>query len=183
MAEIAKGAGLSRALLYVYFNDKDDIHMALCVRALSRLAQFMQEECDKHERGIDQVRATGEAYYRFYRDELDLFNILSLRLGKLNEVEINPADVTPLMQEMQDIEDQIMNRMAQAVINGIEDKTVDKTKVTDPLQTAMFLRGSLHGVILLQGTAGSKLFDWRNLERDALIGYGMNTILDSLAAQ
>lgn len=181
MDEIAKGARLSRPLLYVYFKDKDDIHMGLCVRALQTLARYMIEERSHYDRGIDQVHATGEAYYRFYREEADLFNVLTLRLGKLNEVDIDPDDVTPLMMEMQTIEDGIMSGMAEAIQTGIKDKTIDKSKIQDPLQTAMFLRGSVHGVIMLQDAAGSKLFDRTGLERKALIDYGIRSLTNSLA--
>ncbi|GAA5315509.1 MAG: TetR/AcrR family transcriptional regulator [Candidatus Pelagadaptatus aseana] len=181
MDDIARDAGLSRSLLYVYFKDKDDIHMGLCVRAGQTLARFMAEEIDQHERGIDRVKATGQAYYRFYRQEPGLFSILSMRLGKQSETVGEPENITPLMLQMQEVEEQIMTLMVSAIESGLKDHSVDRNKISDSLQTAMFLRGSLHGVIMLTDVAGSNLFDRVGLVREALIDYGLDTITESLA--
>ena len=183
MDDIAKGAGLSRSLLYVYFRDKDDIHMGLCLRAAESILAYKQEEQAKHTLGIDKVQATGQAYYRFYRENPRYFTLLSMRLGKSTEISIAPEDHTETQLAMQVMEDKIMQMMVGAIVTGLEDGSISKDKVSDPLQTAMFLRGSLHGIILLQDAAGSQLFDRAGLEREPLIHYSITMITQSLAAE
>ena len=50
MEQVARKARLSRALLYVYFTDKDDLLFALCEQALRRLAAAELERLGKTER-------------------------------------------------------------------------------------------------------------------------------------
>ena len=62
-----------------------------------------------------------------------------------------------------------MATLVEILEEGLKDGTIDKNKVQNPLQTAMFLRGSLQGVIMLQDTTGSNLFDRAALDREELI--------------
>ena len=170
MDDIAKQAKLSRSLIYVYFKDKDDVHMGLCLRAGYTLLTIKSSMMAESRTGIEKIRASGDAYYAFYKDHPKLFTILTKRLT-MQETEITPGDETPAMIEMAGVEDQIMQQMVEAILLGVEDGTIAKDKIVDPLLTAMFLRGALFGVISLQDASGSRLFDRRGLDREELINY------------
>ena len=62
MDQIARSARLSRALLYVYFRDKDDVLLALSAQALAALARRFSAAAASHVLGIDKVTAIGRAY-------------------------------------------------------------------------------------------------------------------------
>ena len=183
MDEIAKKAKLSRSLIYVYFKDKIAVHMGLCLRAGQALLRYQEEGMAQCKTGIEKVYATGEAYYAFYREEPNLFKIMSMKLGMLEEMQPAPGNETPYQLEMQKFEDQIMHQMVLAIESGLADGTIDKAKVNSPLQTAMFMRGSLHGVIQLQDSTGSRLFDRVDLDREGLIKYSHNLITATLAVE
>ena len=181
MDDIAGAAKLSRTLLYVYFKDKDDIQMALALRAAEVLYAKMQSFVEPALSGIEAIAALGEAYYQFYQCDYEHFQFLCMRMAMYTPKKRRNAKLTPTMQAMTAVEDQIMGFMADAVVRGIEDGTVNPEKVDTPLQTAMYLRGSLHGVIMLQDMTGSSLFDRANLDREELIRYAMLIAVEELA--
>ena len=183
MDDIARAAQLSRGLLYVYFKDKDDIQMGLSVIAGETLFQRMQQALATTGTGIEAINALGEAYYQFYLQDHDHFQCLCMRMGMVNPKPANQENPTSTLLEMMAVEDKLMALMSSAVEQGLEDGTIDPDKVESPLQTAMFLRGSLHGVIMLQDSAGSSLFDRTVLDREELIRYAMRIASDELRAK
>ncbi|MCK5791436.1 MAG: TetR family transcriptional regulator [Alcanivorax sp.] len=183
MDDIARAAQLSRGLLYVYFKDKDDIQMGLSVIAGETLFQRMQQALATTGTGIEAINALGEAYYQFYLQDHDHFQCLCMRMGMVNPKPANQENPTSTLLEMMAVEDKLMALMSSAVEQGLEDGTIDPDKVESPLQTAMFLRGSLHGVIMLQDSAGSSLFDRTALDREELIRYAMRIASDELRAK
>src|SRR5512137_1414718 len=65
MDQVARRARLSRALLYVYFTDKSDLHMALVERSLEALHdRFVAAQKGRLD-GIAEVEAIGRAYLAF----------------------------------------------------------------------------------------------------------------------
>ena len=69
MDRVAKSARLSRALLYVYFRDKNDLLHAITERALIDLRERFVEAAAAHAKGIDKVQAIGRAYVLFQQEK------------------------------------------------------------------------------------------------------------------
>lgn len=180
MEDIAKRAKASRALIYVYFKDKTDIHAALCVRASNLYMSVLQEQLIGCETGLEKVHAGGEAYYLFYKQAPLLFKMMSMKYGMLDVNATDVDDMTPYEIEMLELEDSVMESLVSMIDEGLADGTIDKKKVQSPLQTAMFLRGSLQGVIMLQDSTGSNLFDRAGLDREELIKYAQNFVRDAV---
>ena len=65
MDQVARRARLSRALLYVYFKDKSDLHMALVERSLEALHERFVAARQGRTNGIAEVEAIGRAYLAF----------------------------------------------------------------------------------------------------------------------
>ena len=65
MDSVAKHARLSRALVYVYFKDKRDLHFAIAGRALELLLTRFEEAAARCKSGLDKVEAIGRAYIAF----------------------------------------------------------------------------------------------------------------------
>jgi AcrR family transcriptional regulator len=68
MDQVARDARLSRGLLYVYFQDKNDLVAGLCERALVGLHERFAALVDDAGSGLDQVVAMGRAYVAFAAD-------------------------------------------------------------------------------------------------------------------
>lgn len=74
MDHVARRARLSRALLYVYFRDKDDLLFAISSLALEELRRRFETAVAGHTLGLDQVEAIGRAYVQFQRDVPHLYD-------------------------------------------------------------------------------------------------------------
>ena len=68
MDQVARTARLSRALLYVYFKDKEDLLFALTSRALEELRRRFEQAVEGHSLGLDQISAMGRAYVLFQQE-------------------------------------------------------------------------------------------------------------------
>ena len=184
MDDIARHAGLSRPLIYVYFKNKQDIYLGLCMRAAHSLRDRIVSAANEQASGIEKVRAMGEAYYQFYREERNYFNIQSAAMGKHGHDvqganDAQPPQPSPLVEK----DCEIMDFMANCLTAGVEDGSIKPEIADHPMQTALFLRGTLHGVILLQEAGGPQLFERDQLDREALIHYTINTIVDEVLKQ
>ncbi|MDY6921040.1 MAG: TetR/AcrR family transcriptional regulator [Pseudomonadota bacterium] len=182
MDDIAQAAGLSRGLLYVYFKDKDDILMGLVLNAGEALLERMRQAVKETRSGIEAMTAIGEAYYRFYLEDNDHFQFLCMQMALHSPTKV-AHEATANQEEMMAVEDQIMALTRDAVQKGIDDGTIDPNKVDNPLQTAMFVRGALHGVIMLQDRSGSSLFDRTDLDRTELIHYAMRVVTSEFSVR
>ena len=65
MEDVAREARISRALLYVYFQDKSDLYFAICLRALQLLKSRFETAARKQENGFARVQAIGLDYIAF----------------------------------------------------------------------------------------------------------------------
>src|SRR6516165_11495131 len=65
MEQVARRARLSRALLYVYFQDKVDLMYGICERALATMQQRFEEAVARNKLGLDQMLGIGRAYIAF----------------------------------------------------------------------------------------------------------------------
>lgn len=143
MDDIARTASLSRALLYVYFKDKAAIQRGIMLRAGHSLFRRFEEARQTADNGLAQIRAMGESYYRFYLEEPDYFSALTKASTAMAEADESQA------QEMLCSKSDLMELMVGAIELGLQDGTMNRDRITDPVQTALYLRGALHGVILL----------------------------------
>ena len=143
MDDIARTASLSRALLYVYFKDKAAIQRGIMLRAGHALFRRFEEARQTADNGLAQIRAMGESYYRFYLEEPDYFSALTKASTAMAEADESQAE------EMLCSKSDLMELMVGAIELGLQDGTMNRDRITDPVQTALYLRGALHGVILL----------------------------------
>ena len=143
MDDIARTASLSRALLYVYFKDKAAIQRGIMLRAGHSLFRRFEEARQTADNGLAQIRAMGDSYYRFYLEEPDYFSALTKASTAMAEADESQAE------EMLCSKSDLMELMVGAIELGLQDGTMNRDRITDPVQTALYLRGALHGVILL----------------------------------
>jgi TetR/AcrR family transcriptional regulator len=93
MDAVARKARLSRALVYVYFKDKSDLHFAIVNRAIDELAQRFTVAADGAANGAEKVLAIGRAYMRFSEELPHYFDACArLELHTPGEVEPTPQE-------------------------------------------------------------------------------------------
>lgn len=174
MDDIARTASLSRALLYVYFKDKAAIQRGIMLRAGQSLWQRFREARRTADTGLAQIRAMGESYYRFYLDEPEYFSALTKASTAMVEADETQAT------EMLGSKSELMALMTGAIELGLEDGTMSRQRIENPEQTALYLRGALHGIILLCQSETSENGDCFPAEQ--LIRHTMDMLTSSIAA-
>lgn len=77
MNDIAKDAGMSKATLYLYFDNKDSLFFAVVLRGIKIMKSLIEKEMENVEKGIDKIFAYRNAYFDFavrYPDYLHVYN-------------------------------------------------------------------------------------------------------------
>ena len=143
MDDIAREAELSRALLYVYFKDKLAIMRGIMLRAGQALLARFEQALQVNQNGLMQIEGIGRAYHAFSTEEPDYFDVLT-SVATLP----GPTTADEHLVAMDDCRERITAIMVRALQNGLADGSINSRSVRDPLQTAFFLQGALHGVIM-----------------------------------
>ncbi|MEP1213659.1 MAG: helix-turn-helix domain-containing protein [Marinobacter sp.] len=176
MDDIARTASLSRALLYVYFRDKAAIQRGIMLRAGHSLCRRFEEARQTADTGLAQIRAMGAAYYQFYRDQPDYFSALTTASTAMAEADDELAD------EMFCCKTQTMDLMVGAIHLGLEDGTMNRNRIHDPVETALYLRGALHGVIMLCQSEMAESGLEESFPAESLIRHTMEMLTSSIAS-
>lgn len=143
MDQVAKKARLSRALLYVYFQDKAALTLGICERALQQLGDRFESAVAGPQLGHDQVVACGRAYVAFALEHPVRFATLAGFESRLPADEPNSAygDCVAAGDRSQSV-------LVEAITRGINDGSIERD-AGDPLLIGFTLWGLMHGIIQL----------------------------------
>jgi TetR/AcrR family transcriptional regulator len=150
MDHVARVARLSRALLYVYFKDKEDLLFAITSRALAELRHRFERAAAAHKLGIDQVAAMGRAYSLFQQEKPFQFDACSryhahqAHVGQPNELACTAAG------------DSVVAVMVAALERGIADRSI-RADIGDPLKVCFMLWAFSHGLIQLAASKSQEI--------------------------
>lgn len=151
MDDVAEACELSKATLYLYFKNKEELYAAILVRGSEILHRFFQEAVDAHDTGIEQTAAIGRAYMRFHREHRDYYDAMLY----FDARGFDTCDDCEFGQMCEEYRGRIMGLVAQAVANGVADGTLRPN--LDPMKTAVFLWASSSGVLSALATAGEQI--------------------------
>tara|TARA_R110000796_G_scaffold234450_2_gene353233 strand:+ start:26564 stop:27196 length:633 start_codon:yes stop_codon:yes gene_type:complete len=169
MDDIARNAQLSRALLYFYFKDKNAIMRGIVLRSVAALRDRFIQVAQGPGPGLQKVAALGVAYYAFSQEEPDYFDVLT-QSGTFPHL----LDDDEQSKALQSCGAQVMQRMVEVLVEGVADGSLSSARVADPVKTAYFLRGALHGVIMEARQPDQKATDLP--DADALISYTLEML-------
>lgn len=152
MDSVARRARLSRALVYVYFKDKRELHFAIAIRALEMLRTRFEEASSRSRIGLEKVEAIGRAYMAFgleFRHYFDACARLELHA---------PAGAEPGEQEQLCFEQgkRVHEVVVEALNTGQRDGSIRKD-VGDLEIVSRVLWGFTHGLIQIAITKGQPL--------------------------
>jgi AcrR family transcriptional regulator len=152
MDSVARRARLSRALVYVYFKDKSDLHFAIAVRAMEQLHRSFLEASDRAATGAEKVLAIGRAYIAYGEQFPHYFDACA-------RLELHtPSGSEPTPQEMLCFEaGKMPHEVAiEALRAGQGDGSI-RADLGDLNVTARVLWGFSHGLIQIAMTKGEML--------------------------
>ena len=176
MDDVARRARLSRALIYVYFEDRTDLMFGLAERAMQMLHGRFVEAAQRNRTGIDQVGAMGRAYVAFSQE----FPVLFDALARCELQSPDPAQCSPTEQACVLGGDRLHATLVASIETGIRDGSI-RGDVGSPLLMSVTLWGFMHGIIQLTTTKAHALAH-HGVTPKALIDYAIDMITRDLKA-
>jgi AcrR family transcriptional regulator len=170
--DVAKQAGLSRALVYVYFPERNDLFHGVCARGLAALQARFEAAIKRHKTGIEQVMALGRAYYAFSIEETLYFELLSKFHAQEMEEGCNPD---PAQERGQGC----LMQVAMALGNGLADGTI-REGIGDPRSSAVAIWAFTHGLIQISSRKEAMLKHEFDLTTAKMMEHGFGLLRGSL---
>ncbi len=152
MDQVARKARLSRALLYVYFKDKQDLLLGLADRAHTLLFERFAAIGVRKLAGLKKIQNMGRAYVAFAEEEPVYFEALACFAA-------HPADDNaPEGNELRCMQggDRVHGELIAALEAGVADGSIRKD-MGNPALVSVTLWAFMHGIIQIIATKGSML--------------------------
>jgi AcrR family transcriptional regulator len=140
--QVAKRARLSRALVYVYFKDKDELHATIVLRAFELLSSRFEQAASRARLGIDKLDAIARAYVAFAQEMPHFFDACA-RFEACSPPAADPA--SPFAQCFA-AGSRVHEHVIAAIQVGQSDKTV-RADLGDPRVTSIAMWACCHGLI------------------------------------
>src|SRR5271156_5157125 len=151
MDQVARRARLSRALVYVYFRDKEDLLFAIGDRAMQLLKSRFEAAAAGPGTGLQHVEAIGRAYMGFALEFPHYFDACSRFQSHAMGSEPSGNESACHLAG-----DQVMGTVVGVIKAGIRDGSLRKA-LGDPLMLGHTLWAFTHGIIQLVMAKGADL--------------------------
>lgn len=174
MDDIASECELSKGTLYLYFKSKEEVYLAIILRAMKLLRKFFEEAVDIDAPGIEKVKAIGQAYGVFHSVHREYYD--ALMYYSLMEIDIDSPAASELKAFLENKE--VMNILVNAIKGGIKDGSIRKD--LEPEKTALILWGQTSGILQLMTTKGHAIKHVFEYSRDEMIDAYFNFCLHAL---
>jgi AcrR family transcriptional regulator len=149
--QVARSARLSRALVYVYFKDKQEILFAIGERAMCLLRDRFIAASAAKKLGMEKIEAIGRSYMAYAFEFPHYFDFCS----KFHAHSIAP-DPGSHDLACRAAGDEAIAACVQAIECGIRDGSIRPT-IGDPMMLALTLWSFTHGLIQLAMAKGSDM--------------------------
>jgi AcrR family transcriptional regulator len=149
--QVARRARLSRALVYVYFRDKEELLFAVGERAMRLLRDRFIEAAASHALGIDKVEAIGRAYMGYAYEFPHYFDFCSR--FQAHSVSIDPGSYEGACRVAGD---EAIAAVVGAIEAGLRDGGI-RPDIGEPVLLATTLWAFTHGIIQVAMAKGSDL--------------------------
>jgi AcrR family transcriptional regulator len=152
MDSVARRARLSRALVYVYFKDKRDLHFAIADRAMEVLRARFEDASSRARTGLEQIEAVGRAYMAYgleFPHYFDACARLELRATEAPEPGSQEASALDTGRKVHEV-------VVASLLVGQRDGSI-RADVGDPEVTSRVLWGFTHGLIQIAITKAQPL--------------------------
>jgi AcrR family transcriptional regulator len=149
--QVARSARLSRALVYVYFRDKEDLLFAVGERAMRLLRERFTAALGTRQTGMDQIEAIGRAYIGYAHEFPHYFDFCSRFQSHSTTTETGANEGACAIMG-----DQVLGTVVEAIETGVRDGSV-RADIGDPRMFAMTLWAFTHGIIQLAMVKGGDL--------------------------
>ncbi|MFX1418796.1 MAG: TetR/AcrR family transcriptional regulator [Promethearchaeota archaeon] len=179
MDEIASESEFSKGTVYKYFVSKDELYIAIGIKAYELIIEYTREFTNKEKSGIKQLMAVGYAYYKFSKDYPNYTSIFHDIGKKLPEI------ISKLKSELSDTEKEYLdlsNKYRDLFVNILTEAVKSKTIRADisPFMIGYVLSTITRGLIEDLMHSKDRIKKIFNLEPDDVINFTFEMIADGL---
>lgn len=177
MDDVAKAAKYSKATLYVYFKDKDEIIGVLALKSMKLLHKRIVTGIEQCNDTVGRYQAMCRELVR-YQEEYPLH--FQLALGEIN-IDFDTPSSMPIEREIFEVGEQIMMEIAAFLHNGIAEKVL----LADILipQTTFLFWASLSGVIVLAEKKQQYIQTSMGVSKQQFLDTSFDTLFRSICRQ
>lgn len=174
MNDIAREAEYSKATLYVYFKNKEEIVNCIILKSMKML----------YDRIHASAQAENDLLARYYGicHELtaycDTYPLYFQTLIQEINVDINNPDTPPIFQEIFEVGEKINGLIAVFFKDGIK-QGVFRSDIKIP-ETVFLFWASLSGIILMASKKKNYLEQFMDTTKQAFLKYSFDTLINSI---
>ena len=175
MDDIAKAAGYSKATLYVYFENKEEIVGILVLNSMKKLYDYISSALIQHK--------TTKARYDFicrglvqYQEEFPFY--FKMVLDKIN-IDFESQDYLPEEKETYQIGEAINEKIKNFLLSGMEKG--DLRNDLDIMPAIFNFWGMLSGIIQLAANKEEYIKKSMGLSKIKFLEYGFSLVYHSIA--
>ena len=175
MDEIAKAAGYSKATLYVYFENKEEIVGILVLDSMKKLYHYIVSALEQQETTKEQYNFICRGLVQ-YQEEFPFY--FKMVLDKIN-IDFESRDYLPEEKETSQIGEEINEKITEFLISGI-----DKGDLRSDLKImpAIFnFWGMLSGLIQFAANKEAYIKKAMGLSKIQFLEYGFHMLYCSIA--
>ncbi len=177
MDDIAKAAGYSKATLYVYFENKEEIVGILVLNSMQKLYDYISSALTQHK--------TTKARYDFicrglmqYQQEFPLY--FKMVLDKIN-IDFESKDYLPEEKKTYQIGEEINEKIKNFLLSGMEKG--DLRSDLEIMPAIFNFWGMLSGIIQLAANKEEYIKKSMGLSKEKFLEYGFSLVYHSIAAK
>ena len=175
MDDIAKAAGYSKATLYVYFENKEEIVGILVLNSMKKLYDYISSALIQHE--------TTKARYDFicrglvqYQEEFPFY--FKMVLDKIN-IDFEGKEYLPEERETYQVGEEINEKIKNFLLSGMEKG--DLRNDLDIMPAIFNFWGMLSGIIQLAANKEEYIKKSMGLSKIKFLEYGFSLVYHSIA--
>lgn len=177
MDDIAKAAGYSKATLYVYFENKEEIVGILVLNSMQKLYDYISSALIQHK--------TTKARYDFicrglmqYQQEFPFY--FKMVLDKIN-IDFESKDYLPEEKKTYQIGEEINEKIKNFLLSGMEKG--DLRSDLEIMPAIFNFWGMLSGIIQLAANKEEYINKSMGLSKEKFLEYGFSLVYHSIAAK
>ncbi len=177
MDDIAKEAGYSKATLYVYFQNKDEIIGLLVLESMKKLHDYITSALAQHQSTRKRYDMICQALLR-YQEEFPFY--FKIALDEIN-INFEQEGCFPEEKETFRIGEKINDALRQFLQEGI---LANEIRADVPILPAiMAFWGMLSGLIQTGSNKEAYIKQELRLSKQAFLKYGFDTLYRAIAAE
>jgi len=165
MNDVAAEAELAKGTLYLYFENKEDLCCAINAKGMEIMMNLFRKAVKQHKKGIDKVRAIGEAFFDFAKK----YPLYAELLMAYSVKDFNDENCTPFEKNCVESGLSTIGFFVEVIQGGINDGSINKK--TDPLKTAFLLWSTSHGIAQLLTTKAKMMEQQLGIKKKVFIDY------------